>query len=75
MMCFSVVIIITCFSKQLLLVVFFWRMSDSKYSQIGKTLLRILADLNDVWIVPTLQLISNPSFRSPGSCDRNEYTK
>ena len=41
--------------------VFHWKLSDSKFPQVSKTLLSILADLNSavVWMVSTL--FSNPS--------------
>ena len=43
------------FSHQLLLVVFYWSLSDSKSPQISRTLLNILAILNNavVWMVST----------------------
>ena len=43
--------------------VFYWRLSDSKSLQVSKTLLNILADLNNavVWIVSTRPVISKSS--------------
>ena len=53
--------------------VFHWRLSDSKSSQVSRTLLSILADLNNivVMIVSTRPLISkssspfNPIYSTP----------
>ena len=49
------------FSHQRSLVVFHWNLRDSKSSQVSRTLLGILADLNNaiVWMVTTRPLISN----------------
>ena len=43
--------------------VFYWSLSNSKSPQVSRTLLSILADLNNdvVWIVSTRLLISQPS--------------
>ena len=48
------------FLHQLTLMVFHWNLSDSKYPQVSRTLLSILADLNNavVWMVTTRPLIS-----------------
>ena len=53
-------IIITSFSYQLLLMVFNWRLSDSKFLKVFRTLLFILADFKRavVWLVSYLPLIS-----------------
>ena len=42
---------------------FHWTLSDNKYPQISRTLLSILADLNNavVWMVSTRPLISKSS--------------
>ena len=62
------------FSDQCELVVFHWSLSDSKSPQVSRTLLSILADLNNslVWMVSTRPLISkspspfiNPSITVP----------
>ena len=57
------------FSHQRLLIVFHRSLSDSKSLQVSRTLLSILADLNNavVWMVSTLPLISKSStlFISP----------
>ena len=49
--------------------VFHWSLSDSKSPQVSRTLLSILADLNNVvvWMVSTRPLISKPSspFNNP----------
>ena len=51
------------FSHHRKLIVFHWSLSESKSSQVSKTLLSILADLNNaiVWMVFTLPLISKSS--------------
>ena len=51
------------YSHQLWLVVFYWGLSESKFSQVSRTLLSILADLNNtvVWIVSIRPPISNSS--------------
>ena len=51
------------FSQQPQLVVFHCSLSDSKSLQVSRTLLSILADLNNVmvWMVPFLLMISNSS--------------
>ena len=51
------------FSLQRELMVFHWGLSDSKSPQVYRTLLNILADLNNavVWMVSTLPLISKSS--------------
>ena len=43
-----IIIIIVSFSHQHYLVVFCWSLSDSKYPQMGRTILSIPADLNNV---------------------------
>ena len=51
------------FSYQRSLMVFHWSLRDNKSPQVSKTLLCILADLNNavVWMVSTRPLISKPS--------------
>ena len=53
------------FSHQCQLIVFHWSLSDSKYPQVFRTLLRILTDFHNavVWMVSTRPLISK--FSSP----------
>ena len=43
--------------------IFHWSLSDSKFPQVSRTLLSILADLNNavVWTVSTRPVISNSS--------------
>ena len=51
------------FSHQLMLIVFHWSLSDSKSPQISRTLLSILADLNNVVV---LMVFTRPFiFKSP----------
>ena len=49
------------FSHQLTLMVFNWNLSDSKSPQVSRTLLSILADLNNtvVWTVSPVLLFTN----------------
>ena len=49
------------FSHYRWLIVFHWSLSDRKFSQVSRTLLSILADLNNVvvWMVLILPSISN----------------
>ena len=51
------------FSRHLMLMVFHWSLRDSKSPQVSRTLLSILADLNNtvVWIVSTHPVISKSS--------------
>ena len=51
------------FSHQHQLMVFHWNLSDIKFSQVSRTLLGILADLNStaVWMIYTRVIISNSS--------------
>ena len=51
------------FSHQILLIVFYWSLTDSKFPQVSRTLLCILAVLNNVvvWIISTRPLISKSS--------------
>ena len=51
------------FSHQHQSMVFHWSLSDSKFSQVSRTLLSILVDLNNavVWMVSACPLISNSS--------------
>ena len=63
--CFFLIIILLfeSFSHQLLQLVFYWSLSNSKSSQVSRTLLSILADHNNAlfWMVMILPLISNSS--------------
>ena len=54
-------------SHQRLLMVFLWSLSDSKSLQVSRTLLSILADINNsvVWMLSTLPLMYKSS--SPGT--------
>ena len=60
-----IIIIIIIYSSRVfhISVSFHWSLSDSKSPQVSKTLLSILADLNNtvVWMVSTRPLISNSS--------------
>ena len=49
------------FFKSALAEVFYWSLSDSKSSQVSRTLLNILADLNNtvIWMVSACSTISN----------------
>ena len=54
--------------------VFHWSLSDSKYPQVSRTLLSILADLNNavIWMVaicPSISFQTPPTFH-PASEDR-----
>ena len=58
-----IIIIIIVFSHQLTLMVFHWSLNDSKSLQFSRTLLSILAVLNNavVWMVSTLPPTSKSS--------------
>ena len=51
--------------------VFFWNLSDSKFPQVDRTFLSILADFNNavVWMVSTPPLISKCSLRRCPWCN------
>ena len=55
--------LVTSFSRLSKLVVFQWRLRDSKSSQVSRTLLSILTELGNavVWMVSIHPLISNSS--------------
>ena len=65
MHCIIIILLFVSFSHQRLLVVFYWGLSNSKSPQVSRTLLSILADLNNAvfWMVSILPRISN--FSSP----------
>ena len=42
-----IMVLLVSFSHQRLLMIFYWRLCDSKSSQVSKTLLSRLADLNN----------------------------
>ena len=68
-----VVIILESFSHQLTLMVFHCSLSDSKSPQVSRTLLSILAALNnpEVWVVsahPLISKSSNPFINFFGNC-------
>ena len=56
----NLIICLACFSHQRLLMVFHWRLSDSKFPQVSRTLLSIPADHSNVvvWMVSTRPLVS-----------------
>ena len=62
-LCFIIILFLESFSHQLTLMVFHWSLSDSESPQISKTLLSILADLNNAvaWKVFTHPVISKSS--------------
>ena len=59
----SLLLFLAIFSHLCQLMVFYWKLSDSKSTQISRTLFSILADLNNatVWMVSILPLITNSS--------------
>ena len=62
---FIIIIIIIIYSLRIFqLMVFHWSLSDSKSPQVSRTLLSILAVLNNVvfWMVSTCPLTSKPPF-------------
>ena len=58
-----IIIFLKDFSHQRQLMIFLWNLSDSKSSQISRTLLSILANLNNavIWLVSTRPVISKSS--------------
>ena len=58
-----IIILLLSFSHQYKLIVFHWSLSDSKSPQVSRTLLSILANLNNgvVWMVSACLSISNSS--------------
>ena len=67
---YSIIIIIIIsfvFSLQHLLIVFHWSLGESKSSQVSRTVLSILVDLNNhvVWIISARPLISSSSSPQP----------
>ena len=66
---FVFVLLVESFPHQRWMMVFHWSLSDSKFPQIFRTLLSILADVNNivVWMVSTRPLISKSSspFNNP----------
>ena len=61
-----IILFLVSFSHKYYLVVFHWSLTDSNSSQVTRTLLGILANLNNavVWMVLILLQISNFSYRS-----------
>ena len=61
--CWVIIIIILVFTHQLMLMIFHWSLSDSKSLQVSRTLLSILAVLNNavVWMVSTRRPTSKSS--------------
>ena len=58
-----IIILLTSFSHQCLVVIFYWNQSDGKSPEVTRTPLSILADLNSSvdWMVSILPLIFNSS--------------
>ena len=66
-----IIILLMSFLHQLLVVAFHWSLNDTKYPQVSRTLLRILADLNVVVLMVSGLLFLQPLFRSFEDCSKH----
>ena len=73
--CLILLLFLASFSHQLTLMVFQWSLSDSKSSQVSRTFLSILTDLNNavLWMVSIRHQISNSSSTLLQASNYNSY--